>query len=792
MIGRPRWFAGPLFLALAIAMTWPLVLHLSTAVTDPGDPLLNTWIMAWDEHALAAGSLRGFFDANIFFPNHRTLAYSEHLLPQALIGAVPLLLSGNPLLAYNVVVLLAFASSALGMYVLARHLIGSETAAVFAGTAFAFSPFMMGHLAHVQILSAAGLPLSFYFLHRFLARERSSDLLLLAVTMALQMLANGYYAVLLPWFIFPALILAGCTRKGPGKGLFIGKVLLLGAAIAVLTGPIFFQYALFRAETGFARRLAYGVTLGNYLSAPSCSVVWGRLTAPFWHGERNLFPGLLSLTLAVFGVVVTRRTFRRTIGPGDAGKRRPFAVAVMWLSRAAVACCVAAIVAIAAFGTIRFPLGLQGDSVNGPLLGLGLALAGRVAADPGFRRRAPGAVRRFDLPFALYGAVLIVAFLLCLGPRGPLALLYGHVPGFDAMRAVPRIHVFSTLALAVFAAFGVAELEKKSTARARRVLVPSLAALLLADLACVPLPLTRVETGSSIPPVYTWLAGQKGDDWGVAELPFPKDRESFGREIMRVYDSAWHWKRTMSGYSGYFPLLSWRLQPRWNPAPPTADLAELRELGLRFVLLHRDEMTADQFQMTEKAIAQLVPPARVVADVGGDRVYELDGWHPWRPATTPGHPISAAGLARSRASANVNEDLAKLAIDGDIATGWDSGPLSAGRYFQLDLGSEMRLDGLTLLLGDDEDGYPRGYDVDTSLDGEHWVRAGGDEMPALPLRTFLRPTRLGVDITFPSCSCRCLRITNRRTDAAARWTIREVEVWRQNSGDSQPRSARAR
>src|SRR5438132_13709880 len=32
-----------LFLALAVLMTWPLAPNISRAVTDPGDPFINTW-----------------------------------------------------------------------------------------------------------------------------------------------------------------------------------------------------------------------------------------------------------------------------------------------------------------------------------------------------------------------------------------------------------------------------------------------------------------------------------------------------------------------------------------------------------------------------------------------------------------------------------------------------------------------------------------------------------------------------------------------------------------------------
>ena len=59
---------------------WPLA-------TDPGrlsrndtaDTVHHEWILAWDAHQLARDP-RHLFDANIFYPERNTLAFSETLL----------------------------------------------------------------------------------------------------------------------------------------------------------------------------------------------------------------------------------------------------------------------------------------------------------------------------------------------------------------------------------------------------------------------------------------------------------------------------------------------------------------------------------------------------------------------------------------------------------------------------------------------------------------------------------------------------------------------------------------
>ena len=65
-----------LFVVLSLVLTYPLPFHLADAVEDRQDALLNVWITAWDGHQLLSDPLH-LFDANIFHPYPRTLAYSE-------------------------------------------------------------------------------------------------------------------------------------------------------------------------------------------------------------------------------------------------------------------------------------------------------------------------------------------------------------------------------------------------------------------------------------------------------------------------------------------------------------------------------------------------------------------------------------------------------------------------------------------------------------------------------------------------------------------------------------------
>ena len=69
---------------------------------------LNTWIVAWVIHQAPRAPLQ-LFNANIFYPEPNTLAYSEALLVQSAMGA-PLVWAGaSPVLTYNILLIAGFA-----------------------------------------------------------------------------------------------------------------------------------------------------------------------------------------------------------------------------------------------------------------------------------------------------------------------------------------------------------------------------------------------------------------------------------------------------------------------------------------------------------------------------------------------------------------------------------------------------------------------------------------------------------------------------------------------------------
>ena len=115
-----------LFLLLAVAWTWPLAANLSLRIPhDPGDPILNTWILWWDAHAIPFSAR--WWDPPIFYPMAGALALSEHLAGVAII-TTPLQWAGVSALAtYNIALILSFALSGFFAFLLGRRLTGRRS-----------------------------------------------------------------------------------------------------------------------------------------------------------------------------------------------------------------------------------------------------------------------------------------------------------------------------------------------------------------------------------------------------------------------------------------------------------------------------------------------------------------------------------------------------------------------------------------------------------------------------------------------------------------------------------------
>ena len=153
------------YLALTLLLTYPHSLNPARTVlfADP-DTELFIWTLGWDVHAFLHAPL-SIFDANIYFPQHHTLAYSENLIGSAFIAAPVIWLTGNPVLAINLVALSSCLLCALGAYLLARRVGMGRSGAIVSGLIFGFSPPRFGRLGQLHLTTVQWMPFALAYLH---------------------------------------------------------------------------------------------------------------------------------------------------------------------------------------------------------------------------------------------------------------------------------------------------------------------------------------------------------------------------------------------------------------------------------------------------------------------------------------------------------------------------------------------------------------------------------------------------------------------------------------------------
>jgi hypothetical protein len=139
------------------------------AVSSIGDPLFGTWVVAWDVHKLLELDFDGLFDANIFYPYKDTLAYTEHTIGSTIFALPLIAILKNPVLGYNVALLMGMALSGFGMFLLASYLTGNRFAAFCAGLIYAFFPWRFVHIIQITLQQTQWIPLTFLYLHKFFA-----------------------------------------------------------------------------------------------------------------------------------------------------------------------------------------------------------------------------------------------------------------------------------------------------------------------------------------------------------------------------------------------------------------------------------------------------------------------------------------------------------------------------------------------------------------------------------------------------------------------------------------------
>ncbi|HEX2062631.1 MAG TPA: hypothetical protein VHK90_17960, partial [Thermoanaerobaculia bacterium] len=300
---RQHALAAVAFAALSVAFTWPLAWNLDRAVSDPGDPYLNIWILDWDWYATFHAPL-SLFHAPAFHPAKYALAFSENLYGIAMLLFPLRALGVGPIAAYNIAMLLGFALCGFGAYLLGRRLTSSWFAGMAAGVFYAFVPFRFTQLSHIQLTWGGWLPLMLVALLDYARRPTRRRALVFAALFAMNGLTNIHY------LLFGALATAITAVLLLPRAQW--RELAIATALALLVlAPFLYPYAIVAELYGMQR---------TYDDVARFSAMPSDWLPGQPEPERRLFPGWISYAVAALAFVVARR------------RKAQLALALLWVA----------------------------------------------------------------------------------------------------------------------------------------------------------------------------------------------------------------------------------------------------------------------------------------------------------------------------------------------------------------------------------------------------------------------------------------------------------------------------
>jgi hypothetical protein len=306
---------GAIYLAACRIMLAPIVNFAELGhASFGGDARAFIWVLAWDNHVVLDRA-PALFNANKLFPLPNALAYGEHLFGISLFTLPFYAATRNPVLAYNLVWLLAYLLTAAAVHVLAWRYTRDHLAAMTAAMAFTFCFFRMHHgHGHLNLIWCFWIPLSFVALDRWTERPTWTRLTASTAVIVLQALAAWYQAVLIVIAdaIFLVWLFLAERRMPPLRRLLLQGVVAVLAAFALVWPFARYYFILHSEPPSYAAGAS--ADLAGWFVPPENTLVGQWLLAhqvkgPRWiWGEVTVYLGWIVVGLASAGVVVSMRS----------------------------------------------------------------------------------------------------------------------------------------------------------------------------------------------------------------------------------------------------------------------------------------------------------------------------------------------------------------------------------------------------------------------------------------------------------------------------------------------------
>jgi hypothetical protein len=534
------------YVLLSMVYLWPLVRRFGTAVAGDG---FDRYVFQWTNWWVTRALTQGqspYHTQAIFHPHGVDLYFLSFSWLNTFVWWPLQAVVGN-LAAYNFTVWWSWPLAGFGAYLLAGELFGDRRAAFAAGVIYAFYPYHFAQRNHLNLLSIQWIPFALLFLVRATRRGQLWDGILSGLFFAFAGLSSWHHLTLSGMIGGLWLLYAWLTERREWSRKTWRALLALVATLGLVTGP--FLAPLVWED--FANPSGQDPYLGKEGETQTDLLAYfiPNLYHPLW-GD--------------LAAPVHRRFLRN----------KDHAVSLGYVP-----------LILVVYGVLQW------------------------RKDRGMR-------------FWLVG--LLVFWLLALGPFPRInGEPYPNIPlpyrliGWSfpvrSLRNPERLNIIVGLCLALVGGASMKNLLRRLSGQRATLGAIALSMLVLLEYWSWPFP-TR-EPG--IPDYYYQLAAESGD-FAIADLPITNDLSK-----RYMYYQTVHGKPTVTGHVSRPPADAYDfvasnglLRAMWQdrrPAPggdARAELASLTDAGVRYLIVHKDQMSAGQLE----ALASYLPTSPIVVD----------------------------------------------------------------------------------------------------------------------------------------------------------------------------------
>ena len=225
-----------IYALLAIVFFYRVIPHInSQLIGPPEDNMQHVWDL-WYARSPSGGVSGLLHTTRIFYPEGTSLLFHPfswfNLLLASTIGFLL-----TPVAAYNLLILLTFALSGAGAFLLIRHLTHDTAAALLGGFVFAFNPSHFGHALHqIEIASIQFIPFFVLFYLKSLERRSASNVAWASAFFLMNAACSWYYMILA---LICMVVLYGAeahrARRFLLPGAITSSLIIVGTTLVVLS-----------------------------------------------------------------------------------------------------------------------------------------------------------------------------------------------------------------------------------------------------------------------------------------------------------------------------------------------------------------------------------------------------------------------------------------------------------------------------------------------------------------------------------------------------------------------------